>query len=189
MLAQLVIGGVVSGVVVLPDGSILAAGGASWTDPGGVTHVTPGGAILMAQAGAQAGWALSGGVLVAPAATPATATQLRAYAGAKADALRAVARSYTLAGGLVVMCDSTQGTGADLIGLNTWGAANPTATTNFVQDNGGVVTLTGAQCVALANAVLAYGQSVFAVLATAMNDIANGMIATTAQIDALSWPT
>jgi hypothetical protein len=125
---------------------------------------------------------------VAPVPPAPTVDQLRAYASNKADALRAVARSYTLTGGLVVMCDSTQGTGADLIGLNNWGTANPSATTNFVQNNGGVVTLTGAQCAALANAVLAYGQSLFAALALAMNGIDNATIATTAAIDALAWP-
>src|SRR6185437_4335776 len=101
----------------------------------------------------------------APVAAPPTVPQLRAYANAKADALRAVARTYALTGGLNVLSDATSATGTDLIGLMTWGQANPTATTNWVDDNGGVVTLTGAQCVALAQDVLAYGQSVFAVLA------------------------
>ena len=125
---------------------------------------------------------------VAPVAPPATASQLRAYANAKADVLRATARAYTLTGGLRVMCDATQGTGTDLIGLKEWGGANPAATANFVQNDGGVVTLTGAQSVELANAVLAYGQSVFAALAAAMNGVANGAVTTTAQIDALAWP-
>lgn len=125
---------------------------------------------------------------VAPVAPPPTTAQLRAYANAKSDALRAAARAYTLTGGLQVICDATQGTGVDLMGLQAWGTANPGATTDFVQDNGGVVTLTGAQCAALALAVLAYGQSVFATLALAMNGVANQSLTTTAQIDALNWP-
>lgn len=125
---------------------------------------------------------------VAPAPRVPTATQLRAYANGKAEALRKVSRTYALTGGLSVKCDATPNTGIDLQALMVWGAAHAEATTNFVQNDGGVVTLTGAQCVELANAIIAYGQSVFAMLATAMNSISNGTITTTAQIDALSWP-
>lgn len=118
----------------------------------------------------------------------ATEPQLRGYANAKANGLRAVTRTYTLSGDLTVLCDATAQTGVDLNGLLVWGQANTGATTNWVDNNGGVVTLTGAQCVALAEAVLAYGQSVFAVLAAAMNGISNITITTTAEIDALAWP-
>jgi hypothetical protein len=159
--------------VVFPDDAVIAPGGGSASWSGGSFTAPPGETLT----------------LVAPSPPAPTATQLRAYANAKVDGLRAVARSYTLTGGLAVLCDATQGTGIDLYGLLNWGTANPAATTNFVQDNGGVVTLTGAQSVALANAVLAYGQSLFAVLAVAMNGIDNATIATTAAIDALSWPT
>ena len=125
---------------------------------------------------------------VAPVPPPPTIPQLRAHAFAKANTLRATVRAYTLPGDLSVICDATASTGTDLHGLLTWGTANPGETTNWVDDNGGVVTLTGAQCVALALAVLAYGQSVFATLAQAMNGIANETITTKAQIDALAWP-
>jgi hypothetical protein len=125
------------------------------------------------------------GPYVAPAVTSA---QLRAVANAKVDALFAVPRSYALSGGVSVLCDATTQTGVNLNGLMIWGQANPTATTNWVDDNGAVTTLTGAQCVALALAALAYAQSVYAVLASAMNGITAGSITTTSEINALSWP-
>jgi hypothetical protein len=185
MRAQVINGGVVVNIVVLADGSTIAAGGGSWTEPGGATHATVPGSILMAQDGAQIGWTLANGVLEPPAAP---ATVLRAYANTKVESLRAIARSYTLTGSLTVLCDAAPSTGTDLVGLKTWGDANAGATTNWVQNDGGVVTLTGAQSVELAGVVLAYAQSVFAALALAMNGIANGTITTTAQIAALSWP-
>jgi hypothetical protein len=190
---QIVAAGVCTCVAAFPDGATIAAGGASVTWTGGATDApvseslnAPAGEIFMNQPGAGVGWTLVNGVLVAPTAN---VNGLRAYANSKATALRAAARTYALTGGVNVLCDATEATGTDLIGLLTWGTANPTATTNWVDDNGGVVTLTGAQCVALANAVLAYGQSVYAVLAAAMNGIANATIASPAQIDALTWPT
>lgn len=181
---QIVRGGVCVGVAVFPDGATAGAGGASVTWSDGALDL-PAGEIAISQAGAAVGWRLVNGALVAPGVT---VNALRAYAGAKADSLRAGPRSYALPGGLSVLADASTPTGTDLIGLMTWGQANAAATTNWVDDNGGVVTLTGAQCVALADAVLAYGQSVYAVLAQAMNGVANQSIATTAEIDALSWP-
>jgi hypothetical protein len=181
---QLLKAGVVDAVAAFPDGATISPDGTTLTWTGGA-FVAPAGHTIMQQAGAVVGWMLSGSTLAPPAQTT---TQLRDYANAKADALRAVARAYTLTG-VVVYCDSTQGTGTDLLSLQAWGTANAAATTNFVQDNGGVVTLTGAQCVALAQDVLAYGQSLFATLASAMNQIANGTITTTDAIDALSWPS
>lgn len=126
------------------------------------------------------------GAYVAP--TP-SADALRAYANQKLQALLAASRAYTLGGGLQAFSDATTATGMDLQALLVWGQANPALTTNWVQNNGGVVTLTGAQCVGLAQAVTAYGQSAYAVLAQAMNGIADASLSTYAQIDALAWPT
>jgi hypothetical protein len=122
---------------------------------------------------------------VAPAMSTAS---LRQYANAKTQTLLATPRTYALSGGPSVLADASTATGVDLNGLMVWGQANPSATTAWVDDNGGVTNLTGAQCVALALAVLAYGQSVYAVLASAMTGIANATLSSTAAIDALSWP-
>lgn len=129
-----------------------------------------------------------GGVAAYAAPAPSILA-LRLHANARLATLLTTTRSYALASGPTVLSDASTATGVNLQGLTTWGTANGASTTQWVDNNGGVVTLTGAQCVALAEAVLAYGQSVYAVLATAMNGIANQTIATTAAIDALSWPT
>lgn len=126
------------------------------------------------------------GPYVAPVVSAAA---LRAYANSKVAALLAAPRTYALAGGPSVIADASTASGVDLNGLMVWGQANPAATTPWVDDSGGVTVLTGAQCVALALAVLAYGQSVYAVLAGAMTGITGGSITTTAAIDALTWPT
>lgn len=119
-----------------------------------------------------------------------TLAQLRAHAFGVVAALLAKPRAYPLVGGVSVLADATTATGADLNGLVTgWAQANPTLTTVWVDDNGGVTSLTGAEIVALAVAVLTYGQSVYAVLAGVMTQIASGAIATTAAIDAAAWPT
>lgn len=129
------------------------------------------------------------GAIGAYVAPTVSAESLRAYANQKMQALLYAPRDYTLSGALHAFSDATTATGMDLQALLAWGTTNPAETTNWVQNDGGVVTLTGAQCVGLAQAVIAYGQSVYAVLAQAMNGIANASITTTAQIDALAWPT
>ena len=147
--------------------------------------------VPVGSSGAQVGWAYVGGSFSMPPAPPApTQAQLQAYANGKANALMAVARTYALAGSpaVSVKCDTMPSTGADLAGLNLWGAASPTATTKWVDDFGVATTITGAQGVALATDVVAYGQTVFNELGTATTEISSGTITTTAQIDALTWP-
>jgi hypothetical protein len=123
--------------------------------------------------------------------TPPTQAQLLSAANAKLTTLMAVARTYALGGSpaVSVKSDAMQGTGSDLAGINAWGAANPTATTTWVDDFGVSTMITGAQGVTLAAAVIAYGQSVYDVLGTASSGIAAGTITTVAQINALAWPT
>lgn len=127
--------------------------------------------------------------LPATGLTPPTQAQLLAAANAKVMALMAVARTYALPGSVSIKCDTLQATGADLAGLNAWGAAAPTATTTWVDDFGVSTTITGAQGVALAAGVIAYGQSVYDMLGTACTGIAAATITTTAQVNALAWPT
>lgn len=120
--------------------------------------------------------------------TAPTKTQLQVYANSKLTTLFTVARTYSL-GSVSVKCDTTTTTGANLAALNAWGTANPAATTQWVDNFGAVTQITGAQAVTLASDVIVYGQSVYAILASAMTGIAGNTITTTAQIDALSWPT
>jgi hypothetical protein len=127
--------------------------------------------------------------LPATGLTAPTQAQLLAAANAKAASLMAVPRTYALPGSVSVKCDGTPQTGADLAGINLWGAAAPTATTTWVDDFGVATTITGAQGVFLAADVVAYGQSVYNMLGTACAGIAAATITTTAQINALAWPT
>lgn len=125
--------------------------------------------------------------------SPLTKDQLNAYANARNQAVLAVARAYQIdaAGGspeVTVKSDTTTATGADLMALYIWGSANPSSTQSWV-DNFGVVTqMSGAQLVALALAVRAYGALCYEALAAASTAINSGSITTTAQIDALTWP-
>lgn len=127
--------------------------------------------------------------LPASGLTPPTKPQLQVYASAKMAALFAIARTYSLDSGVSVKCDTTTSTGANLAALNAWGSAAANATTQWVDNSGAVTQITGAQAVELAAGVIAYGQSVYAILASAMTGISGNTITTTAQVDALAWPT
>lgn len=120
---------------------------------------------------------------------PPTTHALMAYANAKLTSLMAIPRTYALGSGVSVKADATTATGADLLSLNVWGMTNPAASQPWVDDFGVVTTITGAEAVTLADSVLAYGQSAYVILASAMTGISGNTITTTAQIDALSWPT
>lgn len=119
---------------------------------------------------------------------PPSAPALMAYANGKLMSLMATPRTYALGSGVSVKSDATTATGADLLSLNVWGTANPASSQPWVDDFGAVTTITGAEAVTLADSVLAYGQSVYVILASAMTGITGATITTTAQIDALSWP-
>lgn len=138
--------------------------------------------------------------------TALTQAQLLAYANGKVNALLAVQnRAYEIAaaggeaqatvhedGGLQIVGGTyfPTSTWQDLTALTVGpGALSGTATTQWIDNNGAVATLSGDQLQALASAITAYGASVWAILATAAADIAVGTITTSAEIDALSWPT
>ena len=112
---------------------------------------------------------------------------LAGYADRRLAALAEVPRSYTVAGA-TVLCDATQGTVSDLLALEKWGAANPTATVPWIANDGSVTPLTGAQVVALGNAVGPHRLGLYNTCADVHVQIANGTITTTAQIDAAAWP-
>jgi len=191
MIVQIVENGVVVNAIVLPDGATIASGGAAATLPDGGSYPAPVDATLMSQTGAAIGWGLSGGVLAPPVVTAPAATmaQLRAYANAKLQALLAIARPYTLASGVSVLCDANSDTMIGLDRLASWGAANPTATMAWTDNFATVTTISGAEVVALDAAVPAYWQSVYAELAIVMSAIAAATMTTTAEIEASAWPT
>ena len=119
-----------------------------------------------------------------------TVEQLANYTKDMAYARLKTARSYT-ASGVTILIDATQGSRTDLGNLAQWGTANPTALQPWVDNAGAVTPVTGAQYVALTPLVGAYTLSVYAVLAGALAALRASppTITTTAQIDALAWPT
>jgi hypothetical protein len=120
-------------------------------------------------------------------ATVTTVAQLRAYAIDKVSRLLAHTRAYHV-DGLTLMSDCTDGSIARLNALLMWGSFNDAITANWVDNDYNVTALTGAQFVALAQAVGAYGQSLFSAELTAvLASIADGTITTTDQIDAYAW--
>ncbi len=129
--------------------------------------------------------------------TAPTAAQLNRYANSKVVALLSAERLYsgpavagvTMPAGVTGITCAEGLAAADLLAINAWGVAAPTATQEWTDDLYEVFTLTGAQAVTFSDATLAYGQSVYATLASAALAIKAGTITTTAQIDALSWPT
>jgi hypothetical protein len=128
-------------------------------------------------------------VLIAAGLPPTELTaQLLEYANAKVNQLLAVSRTYNLSGPSVRSDTLPTPTGSDLLTLYVLGTASPSATFHWTDNFGTTTSLTGTQIVALGLAVAAYGQSVWAVMATAASGIAAGTITATTEIDALSWP-
>lgn len=141
-------------------------------------------------AGDPSSWSLTNGAVTA---MPLSAVKLSAYANAKQGALLSASQSYSVGGTppLSVLADATASTQFDLQALYDWGAANPTATQLWVDNNGDVVPVTGAQFVTLRPLVKAYRIAVYATLGVILRGIAASppTIKTTADIDAAAWPT
>jgi hypothetical protein len=172
-----------AGALVASDNSTYVA----WVAAGNVATQwpqDPSGAVTTASLDA----VLTAAGLPPTGLTPPTQAQLMAAANAKVTSLMSVPRTYALPGSVSVKCDGTPQTGADLAGLNAWGAAAPTSTTTWVDDFGVPTTITGAQGVALAAAVIAYGQSVYDVLGTVATGIAASTITTLAEVTSAAWP-
>jgi hypothetical protein len=88
--------------------------------------------------------------------------------------------------GVVIKADASAETITDLLACMQWGAANPTATKNWVANDGTVTPITGAQFVALAPLVGAYRQTLYSdKLGACLGQINSGEITTFAQIDAI----
>jgi hypothetical protein len=134
--------------------------------------------------------------LPASGLTPPTALQLNQYANGKVLGLLVAERLYsgasvagvTMPSGVTGITCAEGPAAANLLSINAWGQAAPAATQQWTDDLYAVFTLTGAQAVTFSDAALAYGQSLYAMLATAALAIKAGTITTTAQIDALAWP-
>ena len=132
-------------------------------------------------------WGVENGQLVQMPASAPTKSQLQSYAGSKASAMLANMRSYT-ADGVTLKSDATSATLANLMALAQWGAANPTASFNWIADDYSSTAITGAQIVAIAPMVGAYAQLIYGTeLNAVLSQISSSTITTTAQIDAYGW--
>jgi hypothetical protein len=194
--AQIVTSGVVTNSIVVDSSAALSSGGTVLTFAGGSLTV-PSGSVFMLQAGAGIGWTLVDGVLVAPSSpSPPTPTQaqLNAAAFSQVQTLLSNSRVYAVAGVTMpagvsgISCDALASS-ADVQAINTWGSANPTSTQQWTDNAFNVFTLTGTQAVTFSDEVLAYGQSVYAELATVVTAIASGSITTLARVTSAAWPT
>lgn len=128
--------------------------------------------------------------------TAPTALQLNQYADSKLLGLLMAERLYsgasvagvTMPTGVTGITCAGGAAAANLLSINAWGQAAPAAMQQWTDDLYDVFTLTGAQAVMFSDAVLAYGQSLYAMRATAALAVKAGTITATAQIDALPWP-
>ena len=109
------------------------------------------------------------------------------YAQNTANILIATMKSYgTLP---VLKADRTASTVTDLLAIIADATTNPTDVYNWVANDNSVTSLTAAQIAALAPSVAGDRKAIYSTYATAISNINSGTITTTAQIDALSWPT
>lgn len=121
-----------------------------------------------------------------PPAPAVLKARLIKYVNDKASSLLAVMQSYdtTPTSGAVLKADATAETIADLLACMQWGAANQTATKNWVANDGSVTAITGAQFEVLAPLVGAYRQSIYSdKLGACLVQINSGEIMSFAQID------
>ena len=88
-----------------------------------------------------------------------------------------------------ILCDGTGETSGRLALLLAWGQVNLTATDTWKDNNRVFTPLTGAQFVTLATLAGAWIKNIYAFEGDIETEINSGTIITTAQIDALVWPT
>ncbi|WP_158812074.1 hypothetical protein [Beijerinckia sp. L45] len=130
--------------------------------------------------------------LKAPAPAISTAN-LALYAAKVQTAVLAKGQTFNVATSgataINVLCDATNDTRSDLALLALFGQQNPTGSKSWLDNNGNVTALTGAECVQLATLAGTYIDSVYAAMGTLLSQITAGTVTTTAQIDAYVWPT
>lgn len=126
--------------------------------------------------------------------TAAAKAQLLAYAKSKRQTIADGGISVNIGStGSPQMVEASTDTDGRAL-LNTAvgvAAANPSATTPWVPDDGMPVTLTAAQVLTIGPAVNTFIQSTFATLAAVITAINAGTVTTTAEVDAFaspSWP-
>jgi len=130
--------------------------------------------------------------LPATGLTPPTVAQLLAYVGEKVAGLIGASRSYTSATtpAVTIQSDATGATLSNLQALQKWGAANPTATTVWLDNAMNNTTVTGAEIEDIGNQVGDYALSIYGVeggAVVAAIKASPPTITTYAQVDAFGW--
>lgn len=88
-----------------------------------------------------------------------------------------------------ILSDGTSSTRASLSLLALYGQLNPTGTKTWVDNNGVVTIITGAECVTLATNVGNWVSNTYATVGVVLGEIAANTITTTVEIDSILWPT
>lgn len=114
---------------------------------------------------------------------------LQNYASDKAMSLIATMRTYTnTVTNVSIKADATGSTVAYLMAEAQWGAANLTATDNWIDNDNFATVVTGADYVAIAPMVGMYAKLIYGTqLASVLSSISAGTITTTTQIDSYAW--
>lgn len=121
--------------------------------------------------------------------TPAPPIPLTLYAERVRDVRLTEGATFNVAPSVQILSDGTNSTRADLGLLALYGQANPAGTKTWVDNNGKVTVLTGAQLVTLTELVGAWVSDMYAAYGEILSGLASGSITTAAQIDNYAWPT
>ena len=92
---------------------------------------------------------------------------------------------------VIVLCDGTNSTRADLALLALYGQSQPDGTKTWIDNFGKTTSLTGTQLVSLATSAGDWISDCYGALADIVSQItaAKPTITTTAQVDSYTWPT
>lgn len=165
MRTAVIIGGVVANVVLVGEG---------WAPPEE--------SVAIASETAEIGDLYSGGVFTKPTRGPLTVSYLMAYAAER--------RWQVETGGIIVAgaaIDTSRESQSMITGAYSYSQANPAELIRFKAASGWV-TLDAPTVAAIATAVGAHVQACFAAEEAVSAGIVNGIITTTAEIDATAWP-
>lgn len=146
----------------------------------GPSYIQPPGTVLVASNVANIGDAYDGAKFTPPDPF-AGQDGLETLAYNRNLLLLRVLRTYDL-GGVSVLADAKPETRTDLADLARWGAANPSSVRAWIDSRGTSTPLTGAQYVALSEAVGSYVLDLYAKTAAVVSAIKSGTITKAEQV-------
>lgn len=127
------------------------------------------------------------------ASQPVSVTELVNYATAKRDALLAAGITVNVAPSgspaVPILADATVSSRSDLLALYVLASGSSAFTAEWTDNNNVSTRLTAAEILVLSPAIMAWYQRMIGALSSAIAAIEAGTITTTAQIDAITWPS